>query len=74
MSLPGYDAWLERPYREAERQEVDLNDVVCEECKLEQDVTAYSNSDEAEWECVECGHDNVAYWDDDPIRGRGWNR
>lgn len=66
--LPGLDAYLTPP----DPLEVDLNDVVCTECGLEQDVVCYTLNDECEWECAECTTLNTAYWDDDPYNGRGW--
>lgn len=70
--MSGLDRYLEPP--SCRMTEVELTEVVCDECHLEQDVTAYTNSDEAEWECVECGKQNVAYWDDDPVDGAGWRK
>ena len=74
MTLPGYDAWLEKPYIDADLPEVELQDVQCQECNTEQDATATVWGDEAEWECGTCETDNTTFWDDDPALGRGWVR
>ena len=74
MTLPGYDAWLEKPYADAEAPEVQLQDVECEECCTVQDVTASLWGDEAEWECVACETTNTTFWDDDPEDERGWRK
>ncbi len=45
--LPGLDAYLTPP----DPIEVELVDAECGECGTVQDVSTYSNSDEADWEC-----------------------
>jgi hypothetical protein len=67
--LPGLDAYLTPP----DPIEVELVDAECGECGTVQDVSTYSNSDEADWECCKCGSMNTAYYDEDPEAGRGWS-
>ena len=68
--MSGLDRYLEPP--SCRMVEVELAEVVCDECGVEQDATAYTNSDEAEWQCGNCETFNTAYWDDDPVDGSGW--
>ena len=68
--MSGLDRYLEPP--SCNDIEVELTDVVCKECGLEQDVVCHTHTDECEWECAECDTLNTSYWDDDPINGRGW--
>lgn len=61
--MSGLDRYLEPPSCDIVEVEVIAD---CEECWVEQDVTAYAEGDEAVWNCPDCGHSNTAYWDDDP--------
>lgn len=68
--LRGLDAYL----TPRDPVEIELSDVECAECGIEQDVTAFVDGDEANWNCPDCGHGNTTYWDDDPAGMRGWVR
>ena len=67
--MSGLDRYLEPP--SCNDIEVELT-VECKECGLEQDVVCQTHTDEADWECIDCGEPGTSYWDDDPINGRGW--
>lgn len=67
--LSGLDRYLEPPSCRVEEVEIDAE---CDACGEELTVDAVQDGDEQHWTCPLCGAKNTEYWDDDPVKGRGW--
>jgi hypothetical protein len=66
VRLPGYDAWLEKPYVDAEPDHEEDREFVCKHCSQDVEGWAQWYGDEIVMTCPLCEQETVEYIDPDP--------